>query len=160
MQLFVCADSRDEKQIQKLLTSVRRSGHRVWKSPFRTIASDKSWATTFEKIRNCDLFMFALTPQSLVSYRCCQQYAYAYNLKRNMLIVRLKDVGIITRPSALNEFTTIEYMARNSLRSKDLAKAIGELTCVLPLPTPLPPEPIVYNEGEPLLWKLSLSEIE
>ena len=65
---------------------VRQMGHAVWYD--REVAGGQSWWNAIlGQIRDCDLFIFILTPRSLDSQACRNEYTYASALHKRVLPV-------------------------------------------------------------------------
>src|SRR5262249_36594472 len=140
MKIFLSYSSSSRDLVQTLTQDLEAMGHFVWFDRELT-GGRKWWTDILEQIRNCELFLFALTAQSLESYPCKLEYGYAQDLKKRVLPVMLTDVAIKVMPAALQELQIVDYRQRDKAQLINLTKALNSLPSALPMPEPLPPEP-------------------
>src|SRR5690606_24771131 len=101
-----------------------------------------------EQIRQCDLFIFALTPDAMDSHPCKLEYTYAYELGKNVLPVLLADgVSVNLLPPPLTTIQFVDYRGGDKAAAFRLTNALNNLPAPKPLPDPMPeapPIPISY----------------
>jgi TIR domain len=106
--------------------------------------------TILGQIRACDLFVLALSPESLKSRACRLELEYALALQRPLLPVQIRDVAISTAPHAVADTQIVDYRERTPESSIALVSAVMEQppTPNLPelLPSPPPPPMSYMNE--------------
>jgi hypothetical protein len=121
------------------------------------------WNQILETVRNCDVFVFLLTPKSLRSTACMSEYGYDAALRKPILPVLIAD-GVSTNllPPALSQIQFVDYRNQDRSAALRLARALATIPPSGPLPDPLPapPEvPISYLGGvtEQIETRLGLS---
>ncbi len=117
--------------------------HEIWYDQALT-GGQRWWDNILTQIRNTDLFLFALTAESLDSEACRQELKYATALGRPILPVRLSedfDPSLLYSP--LNELHVIDCRVRDRATLAVLRRAISGLPAAPPLPDPLPQAPPV-----------------
>jgi len=114
--------------------------HQVWFDQHLT-GGESWWQSILEQIRRNDIFLFALSPESLRSEPCRLEYGYAESLGKPILPVMVAD-GIDSQllPPALSAIQYIEFRNRSSQEAMALIRALRRLPCN-PLPDPLPDPP-------------------
>lgn len=142
MTLFVSHSSHDKAAIQNLLTALRDAHQAVWVDE-KLGGGDKWWRTILEQIRGCEVFVFALSNNSLASKPCQAELRYAEALHRPILPVQVGPVDSM-RVTPLAARQIIEYRNPTVDKGIQLVEAVHELKAKLqPLPSPLPDEPPV-----------------
>ena len=96
------------------------------------------------QIRDCDLFVFILTPRSLDSQACCSEYTYASALHKRVLPVLCQDgVKVSLLPPELSKIQSVDCRGQDKQAAFALVKALQDVPQAIPLPVPLPAEPAV-----------------
>jgi hypothetical protein len=81
MTAFISYDRRDESSIVELHADVERVVPSAWLD--RDIEGGQLWwEVILDRIRTCDLFIYTLSPDSLVSEACQAELSYALALER------------------------------------------------------------------------------
>ncbi len=80
MKLFVSYGRQDEVGVEALVTDLERAGHDTWFDRHIT-GGQQWWDEILDRIRWCDGFLFALTPDSAAS-RACQNRTLVRRLAR------------------------------------------------------------------------------
>jgi WD40 repeat protein len=150
VNIFISYSSKSRYLVDVIAADLATLGHILWFD--RELAGGHEWwADILQNIRNCDLFMFALTPDSLDSYPCKLEYEYASALHKRILPVMLADVNVHRLPYLLQKLHFVDYRQQNKQQALILSKALGNLPVGQPLPNPLPGEPDVpVNAVSPL----------
>ncbi len=112
------------------------SGGQVW------------WNRILKTVRDCDIFVFVLNPESLNSTACKREYGYAVDLGKPILPVLVAE-GVSTNllPPALSQIQFVDYRKQDRTAAFRLARALTTIppSEPLPKPFPLPPKaPISY----------------
>ncbi|WP_156690310.1 sensor domain-containing protein [Mycobacterium sp. Marseille-P9652] len=142
MTLFVSHSSQDKAAIQNLLTSLRDAHQQVWVDE-KLGGGDKWWRTILEQIRGCEVFVFALSTNSLASKPCQAELRYAEALHRPILPVQVGPVDSM-RVTPLAARQIVDYRNPTVDKGIQLVEAVHELKEKAgPLPSPLPDEPPV-----------------
>lgn len=118
------------------------SGGQVW------------WDRILETVRDCDVFVFVLDPESLNSTACKREYCYAVDLGKPILPVLVAE-GVSTNllPPALSQIQFVDYRKQDRNAAFRLARALTTVPPPEPLPEPLPPPP-----EAPISYLTSLTE--
>jgi peptide/nickel transport system substrate-binding protein len=144
MQIFISYSSKDRELVKGLADDLELLGHEVWfDSELLRTGGQKWWATILTNLRQCDLFIFALTPNSLASDACQREYRYAYALHKRILPLMLAPVDVPTLPPELQEIQFANYTTQSRQQVAALGGSLNSLPPAQPLPDPLPPEPAV-----------------
>src|SRR5258706_9187820 len=141
MKIFI-SYSKDRELVSSLVNDLELLGHEVWfDSELLRTGGQKWWENILFNIRQCDLFIFALTPLSLASEACQREYRYAYALNKRILPIMLSMVDIPTLPPELQELQFVNYVEGGRKQGLALAATLNGLPLARPKPDPLPPQP-------------------
>ncbi len=99
------------------------------------------WDTILEQIRACDLYIFALSPDSLRSRACKAELDYAIALSRPLVPVLVRDVAIQLAHPAIARTQMVDYRKRSMESLLALVAVIANRPPAPPLPDPLPTAP-------------------
>ena len=135
--------SRDSADVAEALAAdLKDLGHAVW-FDHELSGGQTWWDQILARTRACDVFVLALTPQSLTSTACEREYDYAAALGKPVLPVLLSDgISMNLLPPALAQIQLVDYRSRDRAAGLRLARALGSLPPAGPLPDPLPaPKP-------------------
>ena len=127
-----------------LAEDIKGLGHAVWLD--QELSGGQSWwDQILGQIRDCDVFLFALTPDSLKSTACSREYEYAYALGKPIIPVLLSDgVSMNLLPDALSQIQAVDYRdSSDKTATLDIGKALNTVQLLESLPDPLPPAPEV-----------------
>lgn len=140
MKIFISYSSKNRAAVQSLGADLEAMGHDVWFD--QELSGGQAWWDEIIKgVVACDLFIFALTPESLASSPCRLEYTYANTLNKHILPVLLKDVDTSLLPPALSVLQFVDYRQIDRKASLALARALNGLPPVKSLPDPLPQPP-------------------
>lgn len=140
--LFVSHASQDRSVLEGLLVLLRRTRQGVWLDD-ELGGGEAWWQAILEKIRECDIFVVALSNNSLTSKPCRTELQYAQALRRPVLPVQIGPVDSL-RVTPLAATQVIDY--RNPTPDTDIrliAALQNRKSQIGPLPSPLPEEPDV-----------------
>ena len=143
MKVFLSYSRNDAAVAAAVAEDVRQMGHAVWYD--REVAGGQSWWNAIlGQIRDCDLFIFILTPRSLDSQACRNEYTYASALHKRVLPVLCQDgVKVNLLPPELSMIQFVDYRGQDKQAAFALVKALQDVPQATALPVPLPPEPPV-----------------
>ena len=148
--IFMSYNREDEDKTKALVNDIEELGHDVW-FDHELGGGQNWWDKILETIRNCDVFVFVLSADSLDSSACNLEYEYAHALGKTILPVLVGEgVSINLLPSALSKIQFVDYQKPDRDAILHLAKAFTTSPPSQPLPDPLPlsPEvPISYLGG-------------
>jgi hypothetical protein len=147
-QIFISYSRRNLDAIKTLAHDLEEVGNRIWFDQ-ELIGGEPWWDNILVSIRKSDIFVFVITPESLESHACKEEWTYASQLRKAILPILLSKVDINLLPHPLSEIQHIDYQRQDRQAAIDLIKAINSLSSSGPrtLPEPLPeppPIPISY----------------
>ncbi len=141
--IFISYSRKNEESINKLATDLEALGHSIWYDQSLD-GGQNWWNKILQEIRNRDLFIFALSPDSSESDACRAEYKYAVSLNKSILPVKITEkVPVDAFPTSLSEIQFINYSESSYDSLLRLSRAIQLLPEPNSLPNPLPPEPQV-----------------
>jgi hypothetical protein len=142
MTIFISYARKDRTTAETLRHDLERARSSVWLDDELT-GGQAWWETILGQIRSCDLFVFALSPDSLRSKACQAELRYALELKRPLLPVMVRTVSVQLAPAAIADTQIIDYTERTADSAVALitAAANSPSAPALPEPLPVPPPP-------------------
>src|SRR3984957_11545595 len=142
MALFISYSSQDRSTVDALTTALRRGQNQVWFDQ-ELGGGDSWWSKILEQIRDCEVFIVALSNNWLQSKPSQSELRYARALNRPILPVRIGDVDSM-RVNPLAALQIIDYREPSIDAGIQLVTAVHALRGrPVPLPDPLPEEPPV-----------------
>ncbi len=142
MALFISYSSQDRATVDALTTALRRGQNQVWFDQ-ELGGGDSWWAKILEQIRDCEVFIVALSSNWLQSKPSQAELRYAQALNRPILLVRIGEVDSM-RVNPLAALQIIDYRDPTIDAGIQLVTAVHQLRSKpVPLPDPLPAEPAV-----------------
>jgi hypothetical protein len=145
MNIFISYSKKNRPQVDSLSQDLKDLGHVVW---FDTelIGGQSWWDQILAIIERCDLFVFALSPESLASYPCTLEYTYASQLRKRVLPILVAD-GVNTRelPPELSKIQWVDYRQMDRQSAIAMSKALNYLPApevLTGMPPLRPPVPI------------------
>lgn len=152
-QIFISYNRRSLEAVKTLAEDLEAAGSKVWLD-LELTGGQRWWDNILANIRECQVFVFALTPESLRSQACMDELGYALALGKPVLPFLLSgDVNVNLLPRPLNEIQFIDYRRQDKQAAFALIKAIAGLPVPGALPDPLPAPP-----GVPLSYLSDLRE--
>jgi len=140
MSSFFISYSRIQEQVKGLAKDLEDMGHKVWVDKELT-GGQLWWDQILHQIRACDVFIYAISPDTLKSEACKREFSYADSLNRPILPVKLGDISDKLLPHSVYKLQRVDYINAESVTLKSLVKAIGKLPKAPGLPKPLPQAP-------------------
>jgi serine/threonine kinase PknH len=142
MALFISYSSQDRSTVDALTSALRRGQQQVWFDQ-ELGGGDSWWNKILEQIRDCEVFIVALSSNWLQSKPSQSELRYAKALNRPILPVRIGDVDSM-RVNPLAALQIIDYREPTVDAGIQLVTAVHALRSnPVPLPDPLPEEPPV-----------------
>ncbi|ORW53506.1 hypothetical protein AWC20_19810 [Mycobacterium parmense] len=142
MGLFISYASRDRRALDGLMAAFQRAHLQVWLDE-ELGGGEAWWRVILERIRDCDVFIVALSNNSLASKPCQAELRYAQALQRPILPVQVGPLDSM-RLNPLSTMQIIDYRNPSVDTGIQLIAAVHEQRArVGPLPSPLPDEPPV-----------------
>jgi hypothetical protein len=146
-QVFISYNRGSLEAVEALADDLAAAAHEPWFDRELT-GGQRWWDSILARIRTTDIFVFALTPDSLESQACRRELDYALLLGRPILPVRLsEEVKTTHLPAPLGQIHYVDYCKQDKQAAFALVRAIASLPPPPPLPDPLPappPVPISY----------------
>lgn len=142
MKIFVSYSSNNRVQVKALISDITSLGQSVWFDQ-ELSGGQVWWDKILSEIRACELFIFAVTSDSIKSLPCKLEYTYAYECNRPILPVLLtNDVNTSLLPIILQERQFVNYVNQDkaALLALNSAFKSSPSAPVLPKPLPTPPE--------------------
>ncbi|HLL76863.1 MAG TPA: TIR domain-containing protein [Pyrinomonadaceae bacterium] len=152
-RVFVSYSRINLDAVTQLIEDLRAVGIETWYDQTLT-GGQRWWDNILANIRECDIFVFALSPESWSSEACRSELGYVLRLGKSILPVLVSDginINLLTPP--LNEIQVTDYRRRDKGATLDLFKSINAAPPAPPLPDPLPEAPPV-----PVSYLCSLKE--
>lgn len=140
MPIFITYSRKDREAVEALSRDLERSHNAVWLDNELT-GGQEWWDAILGQIRACDLYLFALSPDSLRSRACRLEFDYALEVGRPLLPVMIRDVAITTAPPAMANTQIVDYRQRTVDTGIALISAVASRPSPAPLPDPLPEPP-------------------
>ncbi len=145
MGVFMSYSSRDKETVTRLTQDLQDADEHVWLDQ-RLAGGDAWWRAILEQIRGCDVFVFALSQNSIQSKPWQAELRYAQDLKLPILPVQVGPVDSM-QLNPLATVQTVDYRTSTSTAAMRLLSALNRArTQRQPLPSELPPEPSVPFE--------------
>ena len=134
---------QSEAIVSTLVEDIAALGHGVWFDQHLS-GGQVWWDQILSRIRECDVFVFALSPEALDSTACKREYQYAAKLGKPILPVLVaEEVSSNLLPAPLSAIQFVDYRTQDRDAALRLARALNSVPPPLPLPDPLPASPEV-----------------
>jgi multiple sugar transport system substrate-binding protein len=140
MPIFISYARKDRGAIAALHNDLQHAHYRVWMDNELT-GGQAWWDAILEQIRACDLFIFALSPDSLKSRACSAELAYALALNRPLLPVLVHEVALQLVHPVVARTQIVDYRKRSVDSALALMAAVANRPPAPSLPNPLPEAP-------------------
>jgi hypothetical protein len=102
------------------------------------------WDNILSNIRDCDIFILALSPEAWSSEACRSELAYVQQLAKTILPVLVADgINLNLLPAPINEIQITDYRRCDKDAAFALVRSINMAPVAPPLPEPLPTPPRV-----------------
>src|SRR3954468_15734181 len=145
IRIFASYSRKDEAAVQDLIADLGRAHLSVWHDQ-ALHGGDPWWQDILQRIRECDVFLFALSKNSLASKPCRAELSYARALGIPILPVQTGPVGNL-RTTPVADIQVVDYRERTLPKGLALIESIQDAAAARrPLPDPLPDPPPVPFE--------------
>lgn len=142
-RVFVSYSRNNADVISQLIQDVQAVGIDTWHDQTLT-GGQRWWDNILSNIRECDVFICALSPESWDSEACRAELGYAVQLGKTILPVLVADgINLNLLPAPLNEIQVTDYRGRDKGAAFALIRCIHTASPNPPLPEPLPTPPRV-----------------
>jgi hypothetical protein len=148
--VFISYCRESQSVVKALADDIGGLGHKVWMDQ-QLSGGQAWWDQILGAIRECDVFVSALAPESLDSAACKLEYKYASALGKTVLPVLVADgVSVNLLPAELSRIQHVDYRRQDKQAAIGVLKALAGLPVSPALPNPLPeppPPPLSYLGG-------------
>jgi hypothetical protein len=145
MRVFVSYSRKDATAAGQLVADLEKASLSAWHD-HELHGGDPWWQDILQHIRNCDVFVLALSDNVLASKPCMAELGYARALGLPIVPVQIGPVGNI-RATPVADIQVLDYTARTVDAVLSLLGAISVSAAErAPLPDPLPHPPAVPFE--------------
>jgi hypothetical protein len=142
MRLFVSYSRGDRSAVGELIEDLEQARLSVWHDQ-ELHGGEPWWENILEQIRSCDVFLLALSKNSLASKPCQAELSYARALGLPILPVLIGPAGNL-RTTPVADLQVVDYRERTRHRGMALLGTVQGLgKDRRPLPNPLPTPPAV-----------------
>src|SRR5690349_1282274 len=140
MQIFVSYSRHDEEVIKQLVRGLGVAHKEVWYD-FDLDGGEVWWTRILTAIRDCKVFIFALSDHSLQSKACMEEYGYAVAVHKQVVPVVVGKLGMdLANP--LGNLHIVSYRPDEADAGFQVLAAVeAAADRAVPLPDDLPPEP-------------------
>lgn len=158
--VFVSYNRGSLEVVKALAEDLVAAGHQPWFDQELT-GGQRWWDSILTRIRECEIFVFSLTPDSLESQACGRELDYALLLGKPVLPVLLSDqVETAHLPAGVGQIQHVDYRRLDKQAAFALMRAIAGLPAPPPLPDPLPnPPPVPVSYVVSLREKIDTAEV-
>ena len=146
-RVFVSYSRTNLDAVTQLIKHGKDAGIDMWYDQALS-GGQRWWDNILAEIRPCEIFVFALSPESWDSEACKSELGYVVKLGKPILPVLVSDgININLLSAPLSEIQIIDYRKRDMPAAFALLKAINLTPPPSSLPDPLPtppPVPVSY----------------
>ena len=152
-KIFISYSRQSESIVKNLVNAIEQLGNKVWFDQ-ELSGGQLWWEQILERIRDCDIFVFAISAESLKSTACKLEYKYADELGKPVLPILIAE-GVSTNrlPPQLVKLQFVDYRGEDLNAGLRLARSLNTTPKPKPLPDPLPLPP-----GAPISYLGTLAE--
>jgi hypothetical protein len=120
VRIFITYAREDGATVTQLGADLEGAERRVWID--RDLTGGQSWwEEILKQIRECDLYVFALSASSLGSRPCLRELEYAQALGRPLLPIKVGEVSIQQAPRVIADAQVVDYVGRTPMVSSHCA---------------------------------------
>ncbi len=142
-KVFVSYSRNNLEIVSQLVEDLQAVGMTTWHDQTLT-GGQRWWDNILANIRDCEIFIFALSPESWESEACRSELSYVCGLGKPILPVLVADgINLNLLSAPLHEIQVTDYRSRDKGAAFALLKALNATPACAPLPEPLPPPPAV-----------------
>src|SRR3954447_14620840 len=142
-KVFVSYSRNNLDVVSQLVEDLQAVGMTTWHDQTLT-GGQRWWDNILANIRDCEIFIFALSPASWESKACRSELSYVCGLGKPILPVLVADgINLNLLSAPLHEIQVADYRSRDKGAAFALLKALNATPTCGPLPDPLPPPPAV-----------------
>lgn len=146
-KVFVSYSRNNLDVVSQLVEDLQAVGMTTWHDQTLT-GGQRWWDNILSNIRECDVFIFALSPESWESEACRSELSYVCGLSKPILPVLVADgINLNLLSAPINEIQVADYRSRDKGAAFAILKALNATPACPALPDPLPaapPVPVSY----------------
>ena len=143
LKIFISYTRQSEDKVRDLAADIQALSHTVWCDQ-ELSGGQIWWNEILQEIRNCDVFVFALSQDTLQSEACRSEFKYASDLKKTILPVLVaEDVPLGDLPPELSTIQFLDYVEQDKHAALKLSRSLSKIPSSRPLPESLPHPPEV-----------------
>ena len=146
-KVFVSYSRQNLDVVSQLVEDLQAVGMTTWHDQTLT-GGQRWWDNILANIRDCEVFIFALSPESWESEACRSELSYVCGLGKPILPVLVADgINLNLLSAPINEIQVADYRSRDKGAAFAIMKALNATPACEPLPDPLPtapPVPVSY----------------
>src|SRR5262245_55308586 len=136
-KVFVSYSRINLDAVSQLVEDLQAVGINTWHDQTLT-GGQRWWDNILSSIRECDIFIFALSAESWESEACRSELAYVVGLGKPILPVLVSDgINLNLLSAPLNEIQVTDYRLRDKGAAFAILRAINATPDAPPLPDPL-----------------------
>jgi hypothetical protein len=140
-EVFASYSRHDQSKARLLVSDIESLGCNVWLDQ-RLSGGEQWWRAILQRVRACDIFLFAISEHSLSSKACRLECDYAIALGKPILPVLLDaELSANLLPGRLALMQVLQFKAQSFEWALSVGRAVRNLPPCPPLPVPLPDEP-------------------
>jgi len=142
-RVFVSYSRNNLETVTQLVEDMKDVGIDIWHDQALT-GGQRWWDDILAKIRDCEIFVFALSPESWDSEACKSELGYVVQLGKPIIPVLVSEginINLLSPP--LNEIQVTDYRRRDKEAAFAVLKSINTAPPTPSLPDPLPAPPHV-----------------
>lgn len=142
-RVFISYSRSNLPIVRQLVQDLKAIGVEAWYDETLT-GGQKWWLNILANIRECDIFVFALSPDSWDSEACKSELAYVSQLGKTILPVLVADgINLNLLPAPIHEIQVTDYRRCDKEAAFALVRSINAAPASPALPDPLPDPPQV-----------------
>jgi hypothetical protein len=139
--IFLSYARETASTVDALAADIGRLGYATWLD--KDLHGGKAWwDQILAQIRDCHIFILALSPESVRSTACSREAAYAEALGKPILPIMVAD-GVGVLPARLSRIHYVDYRKQDRDALANLARALREMPPAGALPPTLPEPPAI-----------------
>ena len=141
LRVFISYTRQSEDKVRALAADIQALSHTVWCDQ-ELSGGQIWWNEILQEIRNCDVFVFALSQDTLQSEACRSEFKYASDLEKTILPVLVaEDVPLDDLPPELSTIQFLDYVKQDKNAALKLSRSLSKISNSQSLPEPLPRPP-------------------
>jgi hypothetical protein len=138
--IFLSYARHDQEKARQIVEGLRMLDHGVWFDE-GLVGGQEWWDEILERIRDCDIFIQAVSESAMKSAACQSERKYAAALRKKVIPVTLERLPGALLPGDLAGLQFIDYVDATPASAFRLARSVDGAPLAPALPEPLPEPP-------------------